>query len=137
MKAKRPLVYDAGALIAADRGSGKMQAAHEISKISGIRPLVPGPVVTQAWRGGPRSARMAYLLGQCTIVKGLEEDDYREAGTLIPRLSLPRKKSFDFVDMMVAMVAKQNNAASIVTSDRKDLLAYLDVLGFPCDVLHV
>ena len=48
------LVYDTGALIAAERGERRMWALHAEALHRGVLPSVPAGVLAQAWRGGPQ-----------------------------------------------------------------------------------
>src|SRR2546430_12676588 len=45
-----PFVYDAGALLAADRGDKQMRGLHARALLKKRRILVPAPVLAQAWR---------------------------------------------------------------------------------------
>ena len=48
------IVYDTGALLAAERHNPDFLALHDELTRARIRPLVPVVVLAQAWRGGPQ-----------------------------------------------------------------------------------
>jgi len=56
------ITFDAGALIAIERRSRRMQALLEEIDRRDWQVAVPAGAVAQAWRGGPRQARIAALL---------------------------------------------------------------------------
>jgi hypothetical protein len=58
-----PLVYDAGALIAADLGGRRFALLHEKALADeDALPIVPAAVIGQVWRDGAKQARLARLL---------------------------------------------------------------------------
>ena len=57
----RPVVYDTGVLIAADRSERHIWAEHRARLEAGVIPLVPAPVVAQASRS-PKQAQLRRLL---------------------------------------------------------------------------
>jgi predicted nucleic acid-binding protein len=108
-----PAVYDAGALVAADRNDREIWAEHRVRLEAGIIPQVPAPVVAQVSRSG-RQAQLRRLLRGCDIVT-FTESDAHAAGRL-----LNRSKTTDIVDASVVVLAVAH-AAEIVTSDRDDI----------------
>lgn len=58
------LVYDSGALIAAERDDRRMWALHTRALQRGVRPVVPAGCVVEAWRGA-RQANVGRLLDGC------------------------------------------------------------------------
>ena len=48
------IVYDTGALLAAERRNPDFLALHDELTAARIRPIVPVVVLAQAWRGGPQ-----------------------------------------------------------------------------------
>ncbi len=79
---------------------------------------VPAGVVAQAWRGGPRQARIARLLADpVTAVPALDDPTARAVGLLCGRSGHP-----DVVDVHVALHARGHGAA-VVTSDPDHLRA--------------
>ena len=61
------VTYDTGALIAADRNDRSIWALHAGYLGEGVIPVVPTPVVAEAWRGGSRQASLARFLASCEI----------------------------------------------------------------------
>ena len=61
-------VLDAGALIALDRGDRDTWALLAETQRAGQRPVVPAPVIAQAWRGAARQARLAAILSGTDVV---------------------------------------------------------------------
>ncbi len=121
------ITFDAGALIAIERRSGRMQALLEEIDRRDWQVAVPAGAVAQAWRGGPRRARIAALLGdERTEVVPLDDPAARAVGLLCGRSG-----HADVVDVSVALCARQHNL-HVVTSDPDDLRAVDDAL-----ILHV
>lgn len=109
-----PVVYDAGALLAAERGDDRMRALHRRFLLHGLSPYVPAPVLSQAWRGDPRQAGLARVLKGCAVTP-TDEDTARRAGVL-----LGQSGTSDAVDAIVVVTALHLRAV-VVTSDPKDL----------------
>lgn len=57
------LVYDAGALAAAERRSAPAWTLHREALQSGITPALPAAVLAQVWRGRANQANLARLPG--------------------------------------------------------------------------
>ncbi|MEZ0091521.1 hypothetical protein ABH925_002683 [Streptacidiphilus sp. EB129] len=120
------VVYDAGMLIAlADPRDRRARVLHAEYCLTG-RPVVPAPVVAQAWRGGARTAYLARALKDCAVVCCYTEVEWRRVGELIGRADLNPKKKPDPVDGLVALTAVEIDAAIVATSDGDDIQAYLD-----------
>ena len=71
------LSLDTGALLALERGDSRVRALLRRASETGLPLSVPAGVVAQAWRGGPRQARVARLLAQeqgHTVVTSDPED---------------------------------------------------------------
>lgn len=122
MAVLRPVVYDAGALIAAERGRVDIWRTHRSYLTAGGVPLVPAPVVAQVWRDSSRQARVAQLLKGCDIA-ALDDTSAREIGELLGRAS-----TSDPVDGAVAVIAASLGAV-VATSDPEDIRHLLDHLG--------
>ena len=116
------VTYDAGALVAADRGDHLMRARHASVLRSGLPPVVPAPVVWQVWRDGARQARLAWLLRGC-VVEPVDAVVARAAGEL-----LGRSRTSDGVDAVVALSAARRGGL-LYTSDPDDLSQLLDQLS--------
>lgn len=131
------VVYDAGMLIAlADKKPGLALARHRAFGRNGL-PVVPAPVVAQAWRGGAARAHLARALKECAVVCCYTETEWRRVGELIARAELPAKKRPDPVDGLVALTALQIGAAMVATSDPGDIQAYLDQLPGAATIIPV
>lgn len=107
------VVYDAGALIAADRGDRRMWADHRVRLEQGTTPVVPAGVVAQVSRSR-RQVQLRRLLRGCDVA-GLDEVAAHRAGRL-----LAASGTSDVVDAWVVLAAVERGAA-IVTSDRGDI----------------
>lgn len=108
------VIYDAGALVAADRGDTRMRSRHADLLQAGVLPVVPAPVVWQVWRDGARQARLARLLRGC-IVEPVDDATARAAGEL-----LGRSRPADGVDAVVVLSAARRGGI-VYTSDPHDL----------------
>ncbi|MCL2091448.1 MAG: hypothetical protein FWH11_09565 [Micrococcales bacterium] len=114
----RGLTLDTGALIALERGSAKIRALLSRATENQIALAVPAGVVAQAWRGGPRQARVARLLGDPKVhVVPLDDTTARAVGLLCGRSGHP-----DVVDVHVVLHAREHDH-TVVTSDPDDLWA--------------
>jgi predicted nucleic acid-binding protein len=120
------ITFDAGALIAIERRSRRMQALLDEIDRREWQIAVPAGVVAQAW-GGPRQARIAALLSdERTEVLPLDDPVARAVGLLCGRSG-----QADVVDVSVALCARERNR-HVVTSDPEDLRVIDDAL-----ILHV
>jgi hypothetical protein len=110
------VTYDTGALVAADRGERRQWARHRALLTRRQVPVVPAPVLAQAWRGGTRQALLARLLAGC-YTEVLGETQARATGTLAARAA-----TTDIVDACVVEGALRRHDL-IITSDPADLRA--------------
>jgi predicted nucleic acid-binding protein len=108
------LVYDTGALIAAEANDRRIWALHARALQRGVLPVVPAGCVVEAWRGG-RQSNLARLLDGCEV-EALSLEPAKRAGTL--RRTLP--ETVGPVDATVAETALRRGGA-VVTSDRVDI----------------
>lgn len=115
------LVYDAGALIAADRDKPEFRKLHHRSVFSGKPRLIPAGALAQAWRSGARQAGLCLVLRSCEVVS-LDAAAARGSGVLCGRAG-----TCDVVDASVVLLAAHHRAA-VVTSDRGDIEKLLDAL---------
>ena len=97
------VTYDAGALVAADRGERRMWARHRALLELRQVPTVPAPVVGQGWRGGSRQARLARLLVGRKVER-LDDDQARRVGELLAKAART-----DVVDATVVEGALRRN----------------------------
>lgn len=115
------IVYDTGALLAAERANPDFLALHDELTANRIRPLVPVVVLAQAWRGGPQ-ARLFRVLKACDIVPD-DESIGRAAGT-----ACGASRTSDVVDAIVIAIAARHRSP-VVTSDSDDLTRIADAIG--------
>ena len=92
------VVYDTGALVAADRNERRAWAEHKVRLELGLLLLVPAPVVAQVSRS-PKQAQLRRFLTGCVVVP-LGEAEAHEAGRL-----LGMSRTTDVVDAVVVTTA--------------------------------
>jgi PIN domain-containing protein len=102
-------VYDAGALVAAERNDRRLWAEHRVWLEAGVVPIVPAPVVAQVSRS-PREVQLRRLLRGCEVLP-LDEPTAHAVGQL-----LGKSRTGDIVDATVVIVAITQHA-EIVTAD--------------------
>lgn len=117
------IIYDAGALVAAERNVRPLWALHDAALRRDVSPLVPAGVLAQVWRGGPQ-ANLSRLLAGCTVTP-LDESLARAAGTLCGQV-----RTSDVVDASVVVLARVM-ASPVVTGDAADLRALAGAAGWP------
>ena len=113
--------YDTGALLAAEANRRELWVLHSRSLLRGERPVVPAPVLAQAWRGGPQAA-LSRLLHGC-VVEDFDEARARAAGVVCARSG-----TRDIVDAMVVAGALARGDL-VVSSDADDLERIASALG--------
>jgi hypothetical protein len=124
----RPVIYDAGMLIGLANRAARAQAQHEMN-VRRARPVVPGPVLAQVWRGGGSAqAVLSRYLRDCQTFTAYSEHDYKRVGMMLGDVSLPARKRPDVIDALVALTAVEHDAIAVLTSDPLDISAYLDTL---------
>lgn len=123
------ITYDAGALVAAERGDRLLWSLHRRALERGLRPTVPAGVLGQAWRGGPQ-AELSRLLKGCRI-EGLDETRARTAGDACGRAG-----TADVIDASVAVGAIARGDL-VVTSDRNDIERLATALGTPLEIVRI
>jgi predicted nucleic acid-binding protein len=110
------VTFDAGALIAFERGDRRVVAILARALHRRERVVVPAGVVGQAWRDGRRQVRLARLLASPIVhVEPLDDRGARIAGQLC---GVARTR--DVVDASVVACARAHRH-SVVTSDTRDL----------------
>lgn len=125
----KPVVYDAGVLIAADRSERRTWAEHRVRLEAGIIPRVPTPVVAQASRS-PQQAQMRRLLRGCEVVP-FDEPAAHAAGAL-----LGKTRTKDVVDASVAALAIRHEA-DVVSDDAEDIRRLLSAVRAKVSILDV
>jgi hypothetical protein len=112
MGSQRPLVLDAGALIAFERGNARVRALLAEAK----RLLVPAGALAQVWRDGRRQVPLRALCNsRRTAVITLDRAYAEAAGVLCGRAS-----TRDVIDASVVLAARREGGV-VVTSDPGDL----------------
>ena len=106
--------YDTGALVAAERNDRRMWALHAALLDEEVIPIVPAPVLAEAWRGGARQARLVRLLAQCAV-EPMTEEQARSVGVLAGRAGHD-----DVVDVTVVEGAIRRGDG-VVTSNSVDI----------------
>ena len=123
------VVYDAGALVAAERNDRRLWADHRVRLEAGVVPIVPAPVVAQVSRS-PHQAQLRRLLRGCEVL-ALDEPTAHAVGRL-----LGRSDTSDIVDATVVTMAIANQA-QIVTGDRDDISRLATAAGAPLVIIEV
>lgn len=112
MGAPRPLVLDAGALIAFERGDPRLRALLLEAK----RLVIPAGALAQAWRDGKRQVPLRALCNSSkTEIIPLDRACAEAAGVLCGRA-----RTSDVVDASVVLAGRQVRGV-VVTSDPVDL----------------
>jgi predicted nucleic acid-binding protein len=112
------LTLDTGALIGLERGDERVRSLLQRAAADGLPLAVPAGVVAQAWRGGPRQARIARLLADPDVeVVVLDDLTARAVGALVARSG-----HHDVVDVSVALCAAERGHV-VLTSDPDDVAA--------------
>lgn len=114
--------YDTGALVAAERNDRRMWALHAGFLAEKVAPVVPAPVLAEAWRGGSRQASLSRLLAMC-VVESMSEEQARQVGVLAGRSGHD-----DVVDVTVVEGATRRGDA-VLTSDQGHILRIADATG--------
>jgi predicted nucleic acid-binding protein len=115
------ITYDAGALIAAERGLESVWLLHRRLLERGLRPTLPTVVLGQVWRGGPQAQLSRFLRG-CRI-ELFTEQQARAAGE-----ALAASDGRDLVDATVVITALARNEM-VVSSDPRDLRHIASAIG--------
>jgi hypothetical protein len=121
------ITYDAGALVAVDRGERRMWARHRALLAAREVPTVPAPVVAQAWRGGSRQALLSRILVGCDV-EVLDDVRARAVGALAARAA-----TTDIVDVCVVEGALRRHDL-VISSDLVDLAAIAGAVGRAIEV---
>ena len=109
------LTLDSGALIAFERQDRTVIVHLKEALQRGADVTVPTVVVAEAWRGGPRAARVASLLATCRV-EPLGDALARRAGETLARVSSGA------IDAVV-MASAAGRGDLVLTSDFDDLSA--------------
>ena len=110
------ITFDAGGLIAIDRGDRRALALLARATERGLRTTIPATALAQAMRNPSRQARLSRLIRQAsTDLVPLDGPDATLTGLL-----LAATRTDDIVDAHVVVCARRAGQA-VVTSDAEDL----------------
>jgi predicted nucleic acid-binding protein len=116
------VTYDTGALVAAERNNRQMWELHAGLVAEEVVPVVPAPVLAQAWRGGARQAGLARLLRMCDV-EPMTEELAQRVGCLVSDSG-----HGDIVDVAVAEGAIRRGDG-VVTSDAGHIRKIAEAAG--------
>ena len=108
------VTYDTGALVAAERNDRRMWALHAGFLAEEVAPVVPAPVVAEAWRSGARQASLSRLLALCEV-EPLSEDQARRVGVLAG------KAGHDDTSTVTVVEGAARRGDAVVTSNQQDI----------------
>jgi predicted nucleic acid-binding protein len=116
------IVFDTGALLALERDDRAVWTRLREAVKADIPVVVPVGALAQAWRGGPRQARLARVLADLEPVSF--DDSALSAGELCGKSG-----TADVIDASVALVAARSGVTHLYTSDPEDLKRLLQAVG--------
>ena len=122
-------MYDAGVLVAADRGDRRVWAEHRVRLETGQVPLVPTPVVAQVSRA-PDQVQLRRLLRGCEVVAFAEADAHVAGGLL------GKSRTKDVSDAAVVALAIRRQA-DVVTGDASDIVRLLSAARSKLAVIDI
>ena len=112
-----PVVFDAGGLIALERGHRRMALIMATALEEEGRLIVPATVVAQVLRDASRQVRLwRFLNHKATEIVPLNAAHAQGVGAL-----LRRSGTSDIADAHVVLCAQEEGSYSVVTSDPLDL----------------
>ncbi len=123
------LVFDAGGLIALDRGKREVGTLLAAAADTGVEAVTSAACVAQAWRDPARQARLARALAGF-LERSLDPSAARDCGLL-----LARSHTSDIADAAITLLARDGD--TVVTSDPDDIAHLLDTAGIRAQVLSV
>ena len=124
------VTYDTGALVAAERNDRRMWSLHAAFLAEDVVPVVPAPVLAEAWRGGARQASLSRFLALCEV-EPLSEDQARRVGVLAGKASHD-----DIVDVTVVEGAARRGDA-VVTSNEQHIRRIAAAGGVRLEIEHI
>lgn len=116
------IIYDAGALVAAERNVRSLWSLHDAALRRDVTPVVPAGVLAQAWRGGHQHNLSRFLAG--CAVSPLDERLARAVGRLCGQAA-----TSDVIDASVVVLAHVMDAP-VVTGDASDLASLASAAGW-------
>ncbi|MGH8930929.1 MAG: twitching motility protein PilT [Egibacteraceae bacterium] len=118
------VTYDTGALVAAERNDRRVWALHAGFLAEESVPIVPAPVLAEAWRGGGRQASLSRLLALCDVEQ-MSEEQARQVGVLAGKAA-----HYDVVDVTVVEGAIRRGDA-VVTSNEDHIRLIANAVQAP------
>lgn len=115
------LVFDAGGLIALDRGKREVGVLLAVAAESGVEVVTSTACVAQAWRDPARQARLARALVGF-LERSLDPPAARDCGLL-----LAHARTSDIADAAIALLIEDGD--TVVTSDPDDIAHLLEARG--------
>ncbi|MGA2455339.1 MAG: hypothetical protein ABSG93_17655 [Solirubrobacteraceae bacterium] len=112
------LVFDAGALIALDRGDRAVGALLAVAAQGGDEAVTSSACIAQVWRDPARQARLARALPGL-LEWPLDSGQARRCGLLLARAG-----TSDIADAAVTLLAQDGD--TVLTSDPRDIRRLLD-----------
>jgi hypothetical protein len=113
--------FDAGGLIALDRGDREGGAILAVAAEAGVDAVTSSACIAQAWRDPVRQARLARALAGF-VERSLGPRAARDCGILLARSS-----TSDIADAAIALVIEDGD--TVLTSDPGDIEHLLDTVG--------
>ncbi|MGA2164869.1 MAG: PIN domain nuclease [Solirubrobacteraceae bacterium] len=123
------LVFDAGGLIALDRGKREVGRLLAVAADAGVEAVTSAATVAQVWRDPTRQARLTRALAS-VVERSLDPPAARECGLL-----LARAHTSDIADAAIALLVEDGD--TVVTSDPDDMAHLLNTVGTHARVLSV
>jgi predicted nucleic acid-binding protein len=118
------IVFDAGALIAAERNDSRLATLIHAALKTRTPILIPTVVIAETWRGSKTHPRIASALKVATAEPELSSALAREVGALIAAAG-----SIGIVDATVTALAAAHLPATVVTSDANDIAQFASATG--------
>jgi hypothetical protein len=120
------LVFDAGALIALDRGDRAVGALVTAAARNDTEAVTSSACIAQAWRDPARQARLARALAGFLELP-LDPLSSRRCGLL-----LADARASDIADAALALLVQDGD--TVLTSDPRDIEHLLDVTGIKAEI---
>ena len=116
------IVFDTGALVALERNDRKLWVRLDEAIRADIPVVVPVGALAQAWRGGPRQARLARAMSD------LEPASFDEVALAAGELC-GKAGTGDVIDASVAVIGARPAVSHVYTSDPEDIGLLLRAAG--------
>ena len=123
------LVFDAGALIALDRGDRAVGALLAVAERDGFEAITSSACIAQVWRDPARQAKLARALSGF-LEWSLDPSAARRCGLL-----LAHSETSDIADAAIALLVHDGD--TILTSDPQDMARLLDAAGTDAQIRTV